>query len=760
MSLKVWLPLNGDLENKGCSSYSITSIENSPTFTTGKIGQCYQRANSSSQLTNGLRLEDNLVNLLGTTASVSVWVKPLGTHTHYNGTIISSGDWNHSRWAFGVSQDNSQVDVLSGGHNKYITCSVPVNEWTHLVSTFDNGLCKLYKNGEYIGQRTGETAFSSDATWTGIGRESYAGGYFGFNGCINDLRIYNHVLSVAEIKEISQGLMLHYKLDNENNTEDLLADAQDLTTWNKESGITCTWDSTVGMYKVLDSTHTSSRWGIYKNLTLKANTTYFFYITGMKVDQSAGAGCAEGTSWPSNFKTFGTTAEIGSRIFTMGEADANCRIYLNLSPVEGGSNYAYYLSPHLITFTSNIIQDSSGYNNNATSNGSIAIKDDVETARYQHSTLFASGARIAMQVGSSTCLPTDAITVNIWVKSSNLANRFLSCTEGGGWNFEIYDSSYIRVPIYIAGKGYTYCNTSTTWSSISNNQWHMLSFTYDKQVEKVYVDGEMIGSSNSSYAGFNIGYNANTPLTLGAEAQTIASPIAGTYVGNLSDLRIYATPLLDSDIKSLYNIGMKIDNQNNAHPFEINELNTNKLTKSGILFDQIVEPYLTLSDGSKWKLMLCHYVDNGRRLFTSSNATYCNELGLYSRLNEITNYSYDNKYEYYVIQDGKEFRWTQTSSPTATSISGLTTVSGYLNPVNGLAKPTSLTQTYIGYGSWWGACGCWTSYSTGGKTGIPGFGSHDANGICENYLALYARISDTQFKLKDELVEAAEFIER
>ena len=82
---------------------------------------------------------------------MAVWVKPLGTHTHYNGTILSSGNWNGKKWAFGVSQDNSKVDVLCGNYNNYITCAVPANEWTHLVSTFDNGICKLYKNGAYIG---------------------------------------------------------------------------------------------------------------------------------------------------------------------------------------------------------------------------------------------------------------------------------------------------------------------------------------------------------------------------------------------------------------------------------------------------------------------------------------------------------------------------------------------------------------------------------------------------------------------------------
>jgi len=38
MSLKIWLPLNGDLHNQDTSAYNITAIETTPTFTAGKIG--------------------------------------------------------------------------------------------------------------------------------------------------------------------------------------------------------------------------------------------------------------------------------------------------------------------------------------------------------------------------------------------------------------------------------------------------------------------------------------------------------------------------------------------------------------------------------------------------------------------------------------------------------------------------------------------------------------------------------------------------
>lgn len=180
------------------------------------------------------------------------------------------------------------------------------------------------------------------------------------------------------------------------------------------------------------------------------------------------------------------------------------------------------------------------------------------------------------------------------------------------------------------------------------------------------------------------------------------------------------------------------------------------ISQSGILTGNIVEPFISLADGSNWQLLLFHYVDYGNNLFTSSNAIYCDDWGLYSRLKWINNFTYNSKYEFYVIQDGIEHRWTQTSQPTASSITGLTVITG--NPVNGLAKANQ-SNTYIGYNSWWGACGSWTSYTAGGKTGIPGFGTHNANGICQKYLALYARIEKPKAFAEDGGIQGVEFYE-
>lgn len=221
MPLKVWLPLIQNNSNQGLLDLTPTNLGNISFISGGKFGNCLS-AGTGAQVTNGVSYPTNLVNELGTKFSCSIWVKPLGNHVHYSGTFISSGNWNVKCWAFGVNQDNSEVDVFSRGYRKYITCSVPTNTWTHLCCTSDNGLVKLYKNGEYVGERTEYATLDSDASNFCVGRETYANGYFSFNGNITDVRIYDEVLSLKQIKLLSQGLVAHYQLNDPYSTSNLI----------------------------------------------------------------------------------------------------------------------------------------------------------------------------------------------------------------------------------------------------------------------------------------------------------------------------------------------------------------------------------------------------------------------------------------------------------------------------------------------------------------------------------------------------------
>lgn len=83
-----------------------------------------------------------------------------------------------------------------------------------MAITYDgiNHLC-CYLNGEL--KETYTVTLGAKAKTSGsyyLGRDSRTG-TTAFNGRMNDFRIYNNCLSVLEVKEIAQGLVMHYKLN-------------------------------------------------------------------------------------------------------------------------------------------------------------------------------------------------------------------------------------------------------------------------------------------------------------------------------------------------------------------------------------------------------------------------------------------------------------------------------------------------------------------------------------------------------------------
>lgn len=127
--------------------------------------------------------------------------KSTNTHTSYTGSFMSSGDWNNVHWAFGIAQGNNQIQLrrpfLSWNY------TVNLNTWYHVVWRRSGTTNALYVNNVSQGDQTDSTdiALVSNATNTAIGRETYAGGYFGLEGHIGVAKIYNRALSNLELSQ-------------------------------------------------------------------------------------------------------------------------------------------------------------------------------------------------------------------------------------------------------------------------------------------------------------------------------------------------------------------------------------------------------------------------------------------------------------------------------------------------------------------------------------------------------------------------------
>jgi hypothetical protein len=163
------------------------------------VNDCVDLGNGAS-----LNLSDN------NQATVAAWVKLAVSQNH--NTILSKGEWKEA-YALVVKGDTTPDDQLWTGNDTSVLsgAGVPLNIWTHVAMVISNDLTTFYLNGQVSGAANQDRGNALDNTATGvsIGREQYSGslpaGRWFFNGQLDDVRIYERVLSQAEIQSVMVG---------------------------------------------------------------------------------------------------------------------------------------------------------------------------------------------------------------------------------------------------------------------------------------------------------------------------------------------------------------------------------------------------------------------------------------------------------------------------------------------------------------------------------------------------------------------------
>ena len=212
MALQVWLPLTKDLRQQGLNSSTISGT-NVIINNNGKLGGCYSFNGSSSYLLSNKSPFSNSTD----DWSYACWFKPNNQH---QGCLFSD------RTGVGLTgmtifYYESQL-LFDDGDRWQFTPSkaITVGVWNHLVFTRQKGVGKkLYLNGELINSinnTNNQTTVSSSNYMIGASQNTStsASGNF-LNGYLNDVRIYDHCLSPMEVKQLSQGLVLHYPLNRQ-----------------------------------------------------------------------------------------------------------------------------------------------------------------------------------------------------------------------------------------------------------------------------------------------------------------------------------------------------------------------------------------------------------------------------------------------------------------------------------------------------------------------------------------------------------------
>lgn len=602
MALQVWLPLTKDLRQQGLSDVTVTN--NGATFdSSGKLGGCYSFDGTDD------RIYANNVSISNSAMSACCWVKlnnltsadypyifALGSNTSGPGIQIGLSVW----------KSDSKIHLVGNGSEPSSGYTPPINTWIHLCITISGATTKLYVNGVLTSTQTNANSPKTQ-TCLCLGARpnstSGAGVAFSYpiNGYISDFRLYDHCLSSMEVKQLSQGLVLHYPLSD--NSIQQLNNCYNYPTFNTsstsggwshwgQSGASGSYGQTTDSQYIYRKDQSYAHW--FANAA-GATGDYLLYQSpafeggkrsvqcickeenGLPIEESivrpvwnARSGGAINGEWTSitlldndfyyckceNIQQSGSDDLVGFYI------KPGYKVYFSEAYLEDNRDVSSD-----IFFPTNVVYDCSGFCNNGNISGTLTVSND--TPKYRVSTAMLDDSAARYIYADTQAQLTKEITMSCWFKQTESESTTgttksqveFVMSQGRDW-YTTGCSLLLTngAPKVYAGNVDEY--EGLTHDTKLTGSWHHMAATYKDGTLKLYVDGVL---SKSGTCG-DLEYTYAPKFVIGKMAYSYTSTTSYfPYIGYISDVRIYATALSADDVKSLYQNCATIDTDGTIH---------------------------------------------------------------------------------------------------------------------------------------------------------------------------------------------------
>ncbi len=719
MALRAWYPLNGNVNNQGIGNFELTQTT-APTWATGIT--CAQALNSGAYKWVASQTEKILNN---TAFSYAAWIYVGDSDTRSmifgNSNTGAGGDRWFSLFQYPTKNDFHASWIYNDSGSSIgpvITGALPTGKWTHIAAVYKVGSVKLYVNGveKYSNSITYSiSSFSKD----------YNVIYNNANHRLQDVRIYDHALSVKEVRELAKGLMVHYTLD----------DPYATGMQNFYSGVTAQGKSTDSSFTVTKLTNEDGyNFKLTRTGTGSSNWPQMRYpgisrtlITpGKKYVWSAKVRCNKWTAGSLGFRnaicvndyTHGST-EVCKSSLADGQWHQYIRTYTITEGLNNGTTYYYitdeaynastqtskaYVAPRVEfcssdqktegtiydmdfdvkdvqlieadeypgfidnSMSSSIIRDNSGHGNDgtlSTTRGELVLATPRNSASFK----FFNDTYISLPDPIKST--TEEFTISLWFNTSTVSGS--QCI----WNGRTTQGK--AVAIFIVGSGLRIDDDNQSTGGIITvaiNTWYHLVVTWKKGGNKtVYVNG----IQKFSVAASSTLSKSNTIASIGMSSQGSSVGTSNPFKGMMSDYRIYATALSADDVVRLYNAPISISKAGEVFSSAFDETaskasfrNTGVVTATEISecygkFDSEVrfEP-----DGSAW-MRISHHADPTTYLFSESDPFPTQVYKDSRRFFHGKLPDYADKWEFMVLQKANssaetvKYRWVQSKNPNA-----------------------------------------------------------------------------------------------
>jgi len=284
--------------------------------------------------------------------TVACWIKVRQFDRNWNAVITKGDDWVLAR-----TRDDDRLAFLclglvGGGWPEVYSDNVNDDDWHHIAGVYDGSELFIYRDGNNINSKSVRGSLNSKWSRVLIGENGQAKNRF-WNGCIDEVRIYNRALTADEIVALA-------------NPEPVAPPPplpppapNDVNAVGHDSRIDLIWqfdtdpnlagyniyraDSNDGPFtKLNDSVHTFS---VYSDFFGANDRTYYYYVTSAAILEG-------GQSEPSNIVSATSYAMTDEQLLTSVQ-EAVFRYFWDYGhPVSGLAREGYQLGHSTDTCTS------------------------------------------------------------------------------------------------------------------------------------------------------------------------------------------------------------------------------------------------------------------------------------------------------------------------------------------------------------------------------------------------------------------------
>jgi hypothetical protein len=182
------------------SGHALSGVVTNAAWAAGRFGNALQfNGAADSRVT----VADSPLLQLANAFTLSAWVNPAAALTQEpavvakeNGTVTLP----YVMYAQNAASGPTAFAFTNGDyHDATVPTQLPPNTWTHLAATYDGATLSMYVNGVLAKQSAVSGAMPVGAGALRIGNDAVFPGE-GFNGLIDEVRVYDRALSPAEIQ--------------------------------------------------------------------------------------------------------------------------------------------------------------------------------------------------------------------------------------------------------------------------------------------------------------------------------------------------------------------------------------------------------------------------------------------------------------------------------------------------------------------------------------------------------------------------------